>query len=59
MIHNPCHVKLIFAEELSQLCMYVTCSHMNKCSTIMPLLLSRTLMAGISFQLQQNVDAEY
>lgn len=58
MIHNPCHLELIFAEDTVP-ALYVTCSHMSKCSAIMPLLLSDTLMAGICFHLQQNVDAEY
>jgi len=58
VIHSPCQLKLIFADDTVP-ALYVTCSHMSKCSTLMPLLLSDILMAGICFQLQQNVDAEY
>lgn len=57
MVQNPCHMKLIFAEDTVP-ALYVICSDMSKCCTIMPLLLSDILMAGICFQLQQSVDAE-
>lgn len=49
----------LFLLKITVPALCVKCSHINKCSTIMPVLLSGTLMAGMCFQLQQNVGAEY